>query len=322
MYAVDKRFESARELINFFLTDKLFRTKNPFTANHVGQGGFIFRGQSCANWQLKPTAFRSDTPMGDFTAQTAGALTESTNIYQHLGLHLKSEERAIFLFLKNADSVGIPTPLDYSNAKEGRDQLQILFDGNVNNDFDCNMLFPAASFQRATALAQHHGVPTRFLDWSESPLVACYFAACGASSFSGSTLQQKQDIAVYFLDSFSLNGEALSVEIISAPRHENSHLLQQQGLFLSFKYANRFFLENRRWPSLEDLPDMRKYLKRVRLPATQADDLLRELFDRKITQLTLMPSLTHAAKAYKNIGALFSPTVSPIESVSNVLTDQ
>ena len=321
MYPVDNRFESAREFVNFFLTDRRFRTTNPFTANHVGQSGFIFRGQSCASWPLKPSAFRSDTLMGDFTPQTAGALTVGTNIYQYLGLHLKSEGRAVFLFLKNADSVGISTPIDYSNAKDGRDQMQILFKGNVNNDFDCNAPFPIASFQRATALAQHHGVPTRFLDWSESPLVACYFAACGASSFSGSTLRQEQDIAVYFLDSFSLNRDALPVEIISAPRHENSHLLQQQGLFLSFKYANRFFLENRRWPSLEDLPDMHRYLTRVQLPATHADDLLRELFDRNITQLTLMPSLTHAAKAYKNIRALFSRTVSAIEPISNVPTD-
>lgn len=321
MCAEDKRFESAHEFVNFFLTDRRFRTNNPFTANHVGQSGFIFRGQSCASWPLKPTAFRSDTPMGDFTPQPAGALTDSTNIYQHLGWHLKSEERAVFLFLKNADSVGISTPIDYSNLKNGRDQMHILFSGNVNNDFDCNAPSPIASFQRATALAQHHGVPTRFLDWSESPLVACYFAACGASSFSGSTVRQEQDIAVYFLSSFSLHGDALPVEIISAPRHENSHLLQQQGLFLSFKYANSFFIENRRWSSLGDLPDMRKYLTRVRLPATQADDLLRELFDRNITQLTLMPSLTHAAKAYKNIRALFSRTGSPIESVSNAPTD-
>jgi hypothetical protein len=42
------------------------------------------------------------------------------------------------------------------------------------------------------ALAQHHGVPTRLLDWTRNPLVACYFAV--------SSRPQDEDAAVYAIE--------------------------------------------------------------------------------------------------------------------------
>jgi hypothetical protein len=303
MICPDQLFSTAEDFINFFLWDEIFRTKSKFHPNQTGKAGMIFRGQSDADWPLLPSVFR-DTPLNEFTPQAPYDLNMTDDRHAYMGHHLHAETRAVFIFMEAADSMGLSTPIDYTTTRDMQDLMQAAVNGD--KEFDYSEPFPAASFQRSTALAQHHGVPTRYLDWSESPLVAAYFAALNVSVFGKSRPRDGQELIVYFMSTFELSLGNCPVELIRAPRHESSFLQCQHGIFTNHRKANQIFLDTGAWPALNAAnSNSCPLIYRARLAATESDELLRRLFDLGITRQSLMPSLDNAAASYSYAKALF-----------------
>lgn len=249
---------------------------------------WFYRGQRDASWELVPSRFRSSS-----------LLDTSKRFHEEPAQTRYSEFTTIQRFVQLCDREGMmPSGFNLSSNSPNKSPWWS----------DIQQQIPLDTLE-VYALAQHHGIETRLLDWTSSPYSAVYFAAAGNWRMSlNSDTQVPSHFAVW---AFVHHGSR-QVKILQPRFTDNLYLRSQRGCFSYDPLADSNYISKNEWvphnrliledESMQDgtIATGRKMLVKIVAPSRISEEVLVLLRYEGIDEAALMPSLDAIARCTKD----------------------